>query len=174
MAKKSIVLGVCGSVAAIESPKIARELGRRDVGVYGVMSPAAGKIIHPDVLEWACEHEVVTELTGKVEHVKLLGVDGITDLLLICPATANTVSKIACGIDDTPITTMASTAIGSKKNVVIAPAMHISMYENPFVVENIERLRSRGIRVIEPKFEENKAKLASVAEVVSIVREMLG
>ena len=103
MTKKSMVLGVCGSAAAIEAPKIAREFRRRGVEVYGVMSPAAGKIIHPDVLQWACEHEVVTELTGKVEHVKLLGVDGIADLLLICPATANTISKIACGIDDTTI-----------------------------------------------------------------------
>ena len=51
--------------------------------------------------------------------------------------------------------------------------MHISMYENPFVAENIEGLKSNDIRVIEPKFEENKARLASVAEVVSVVMEML-
>ncbi|ODS37318.1 MAG: hypothetical protein A7315_04160 [Candidatus Altiarchaeales archaeon WOR_SM1_79] len=173
MTEKSIALGVCGSVAAIEAPKIAREFRRRGVEVYGVMSPAAQKIIHPDVLQWASEHGVVTELTGNVEHVKLLGVDGICDLLLICPATANTISKIACGIDDTPVTTMASTAIGSKRRVVVAPAMHASMYENPFVAENIEKLKSRGVRVIEPRFEGNKAKLAPVDEIVTEVVEML-
>ncbi|MBN2013545.1 MAG: hypothetical protein JW778_00045 [Candidatus Altiarchaeota archaeon] len=166
---KKIVLGVCGSVAAIESPKVARELVKKGFGVECVMSKAAKKIIHPDILEWASGNRVITRLTGEVEHVRLCGVDGEASLLLICPATANTISKIACGIDDTPVTTLATTAIGSGIPVTIVPAMHLSMYKNPFVSANIKRLKENGIRVMEPRIEENKAKMASVDEVVDAV-----
>lgn len=166
---KKIVLGVCGSVAAIESPKIARELVRKGFDVECVMSKAAKKIIHPDVLEWASGNRVVTKLTGDVEHVRLCGVDGEASLLLICPATANTISKIACGIDDTPITSFATTAIGSGIPVVIVPAMHLSMYQNPFVAANIKRMKDNGIRIIEPRIEENKAKMAGIDTILNAV-----
>jgi phosphopantothenoylcysteine decarboxylase/phosphopantothenate--cysteine ligase len=173
MKNKKIVLAVCGSVAAIETPKLVRELRRRKVEVDCVMSESAKKIINPNVLEWASEKEVITEITGKTEHVRLCGVGGEASLLLICPATSNTISKIACGIDDTSVTTFAATAIGSGKKVIIAPAMHYSMYKNPFVVENIKKLEKNGITIIEPRFEENKAKVATTEEIVEkVLREL--
>ena len=170
---KKIIIAVCGSVAAVEVPKIIREFKRNCVDVVCVMSTSAEKIIHKNVLEWASENDVVTELTGKVEHVTFCGACSSAELLLICPATANTISKIACGIDDTPVTTFATTAIGSGKKVVIVPAMHISMYKNPFVAENIEKLKKAGIKFIEPKFEENKAKLADAREIVKFVLNLI-
>lgn len=170
---KKIIIAICGSVAAVEAPKIIREFKRNNIDVTCVMSKAAGKIIHKNVLEWASENKVVTKLTGKVEHVRFCGIDGEADLLLVCPATSNTISKIACGIDDTPVTTFAATAIGSGKKVVVVPAMHLAMYKNPFVAENIEKLKNSGIRVIEPKFSENKAKLASSEEIVNFVLDLL-
>jgi len=94
MKNKTIVLAVCGSVAATETPKLARELRRHGLDVSCVMSEAAKKIINPNVLEWASEKEVITEITGKTEHVRLCGAGGEADLLLICPATSNTISKI--------------------------------------------------------------------------------
>ena len=139
MNNKKIIIAICGSVAATETPKIIREFKRNNICVTCVMSKAARKIIHKNVLEWASENPVIRRLTGKVEHVKFCGIDGEADLLLICPATANTISKIAHGIDDTPVTTFATTAIGSVKKVVIVPAMHLAMYKNPFVAENIEK-----------------------------------
>jgi phosphopantothenoylcysteine decarboxylase/phosphopantothenate--cysteine ligase len=173
MKTRKIVLAVCGSVAAIESPKLVRELRRRGVEVECVMSASAQKIINPNVLEWASEKDVITEITGKTEHVRLCGVDGEASLLLICPATSNTISKIACGIDDSSVTTFAATAIGSGKKVIIAPAMHYSMYKNPFVEENIKKLEKNGITIIEPRFEENKAKVATNEEIVEkILREL--
>jgi phosphopantothenoylcysteine decarboxylase / phosphopantothenate---cysteine ligase len=173
MKAKKIVLAVCGSVAAIETPKLARELRRRGVVVECVMSESAKKIINPNVLEWATERGVITEITGRTEHVRLCGVGGEADLLLICPATSNTISKIACGIDDTSVTTFAATAIGSGKKVIIAPAMHCSMYKNPFVEENIKKLEKNGITIIEPRFEENKAKVATNEEIVEkVLREL--
>lgn len=169
--RKKVVLAVCGSVAAIEAPKIARELIRNGVDVECVMTTSARRIIHPDVLQWASGKEAITELTGDAEHVKLCGINGEANILLICPATANTISKIANGIDDTPVTTFASTAIGSGIPIVIVPAMHESIYKNPFVFENIEKLKKNDVRFIGPRFGENKAKLADVD---TIVRGVLG
>lgn len=171
-AKHVIVVGVCGSVAAVEDVKLIRELKRQNFDVYIVMSENAKKIINKDALEWASGHKVIDKISGSVEHVYFCGVEGIADVLLICPSTANTISKIACGIDDTPVTTFAATALGSKKKIIIVPAMHISMYQNPFVSENVEKLKKKGIRFIENvKFEENKVKFPDIDEIVKVVKE---
>ena len=168
-----IVVGVCGSVAAVRTPELVRELVRQGFDVECAMSEWAKMIIHPNVLQWASGKPVITELTGAVEHVRLLGVGGEADLLLICPSTSNTISKIACGIDDTAITTMAATALGAGKPVVIVPAMHVSMYKNPFVKENIEKLRKAGVSIIEPRIEENKAKIAEEKEIIAEIKKKL-
>jgi len=174
MKERKIVLGVCGSVAAVETVKLVRELMRNNVSVECVMSKSAKKIINSNVLEWASEKPVITKITGMVEHVRLCGVNGEASLLLICPATSNTISKIACGIDDTTVTTFAATALGAGKKIIIAPAMHYSMYHNPFIKENIERLKKHKIKFIEPKIEENKAKLATNKDIVEFVLKELG
>ena len=172
---KRIVLGVTGSIAAVETVKLIRELIRHGAEIYPVMSYAALKIIHPNALEFASGHAPVTEITGKVEHVALCGeVRDKVDMLLIAPSTANTISKIAYGIDDTPVTTFATTAIGSKIQVMIVPAMHISMYNHPVVLENIEKLRKMGIILIEPKLEEHKAKMPDIDEIVANVIRAAG
>jgi phosphopantothenoylcysteine decarboxylase/phosphopantothenate--cysteine ligase len=157
---KTIVLGVTGSIAAVETVKLSRELIRRGAEVIAVMSDAAQKIIHPYALEFATDNRVITEITGKVEHVELLGIGGYADLFLIAPSTANTISKIAKGIDDTPVTTMATTALGSGKPVIVAPAMHESMIQNPAVNESVEKLKEMGIEFVEPIYDEHKAKFA--------------
>lgn len=157
---KCIILAVCGSIAAIESPKLARELMRHGADVVCVMSESANWIIHPYALECIIGRPTITEITGLCEHVECCGdYDGRADLLLISPATANTISKIANGIDDTTVTTFASTALGARMPIIIAPAMHDSMYKNPFVTENIEKLKKAGMMFVEPKREEGKAKL---------------
>jgi phosphopantothenoylcysteine decarboxylase/phosphopantothenate--cysteine ligase len=172
---KRIVLGVTGSIAAVETVKLIRELIRHGAEIYPVMSGAAQKIIHPYSLEFASGNAPVTEITGRVEHVGLCGeVPDKADMLLVAPSTANTISKIAYGIDDTPVTTFATTAIGSKIPVIIVPAMHISMYNHPVVLENIEKLRKIGITVIKPRIAENKAKMQGIDEIVENVIRALG
>lgn len=170
---KKIVLGVTGSIAAVDCVKLARELIRRGAEVFAVMSEAATKIIHPYSLEYATGNKVVTELTGMVEHINYLGSDGFADLYLIAPATANTISKIANGIDDTPVTTFATTALGSKKPLLIAPAMHAAMIENKAVHENIEKLKKMGVEFIEPKFAEGKAKFPEIEKICLHVERKL-
>jgi phosphopantothenoylcysteine decarboxylase/phosphopantothenate--cysteine ligase len=170
---KTVVLGVTGSIAAVESVKLARELVRHGAVVIPVMSREATRIVHPNALEFATGRTPVTELTGATEHVTLMRAGAGADLLLIAPVTANTIGKIVHGVDDTPVTTFASVALRSKP-VIIAPAMHEAMLENPFVKENVEKLRSAGVEVLESRMEEGKAKLLDVELIVEAVIRRLG
>ena len=170
LAGKRIILCITGSVAAIKSTEIARDLMRRGADVYAVMTRSSQQIIHPDMVEWATGNPVVTELTGQIEHVLYAGEHPLrADLILVAPSTANTIGKVACGIDDTPVTTTLTTGIGAGIPVIIAPAMHASMYKHSIVIENIEKLRRHGIDVLMPRFEEGKAKIPGTAEIVHAV-----
>ncbi|MAG18229.1 MAG: bifunctional phosphopantothenoylcysteine decarboxylase/phosphopantothenate--cysteine ligase CoaBC [Candidatus Diapherotrites archaeon] len=172
---KTIVLGICGSIAAIRAFDLVRVLRKKGFSVQVLMSKGAEGIITKDAMEWASGNSVITQITGKVEHVKFFGKKGKADLMIIAPATANTISKIAMAIDDTPITTFATIAIGSKKPVLIAPAMHEPMYEHPIVQKNLELLeKEKRIKIIEPLVEEEKAKLAPVEKIVLEVEKALG
>jgi len=166
LAGKEIVIGVTGSIAAVETVKLIHALRRKGATVRPVMSAAAQGIIHPDALTYASGNETITRLSGLVEHVTLCGDGGSAALLLIAPCTANTIGKIACGIDDTPVTTCATTALGSGLPVIVVPAMHHSMYRHPAVVKNIKTLKSWGVEVAEPRIEEGKAKIAGTDEIV--------
>lgn len=161
----TIVLAVTGSIAAVETIKLVHELRRRGAEVTAVMSKASCGIISPEALTYACARPVITEITGLVEHVEYCGEGGKADLLLIAPSTANTISKIACGIDDTPVTTFATTAIGRGMPIVLAPAMHESMYCHKIVRKNIETLKEIGIDIVPPRVEEGKAKIAGIEEI---------
>ncbi len=167
---RKIILCITGSVAAIKSPEIARELMRLGADVFTVMTPMAQKIVHPYMMEWSTGNPVVTELTGWIEHVTLAGEHpDSADLVLVAPSTANTIGKAAAAIDDTPVTTLLTTAIGAGIPIIIAPAMHASMYKHPFVIENIRRLQSIGVEVLMPRLEEEKAKIPGTEEIVSAV-----
>jgi phosphopantothenoylcysteine decarboxylase/phosphopantothenate--cysteine ligase len=174
LSEKRIVVGVTGSIAAVRVVDLVRDLIRRGAKVHCVMSAAARQILHPYALEYASANPVITEITGRVEHVEFCGVGGKADLLIIAPATANTIGKIACGIDDTPVTTFATTALGSGKPVMIVPAMHEAMYCHPAVIENLDTLRAMGVTVIDPKVEEGKAKIADSSLVVLEAERLLG
>ncbi|TRO45675.1 bifunctional phosphopantothenoylcysteine decarboxylase/phosphopantothenate--cysteine ligase CoaBC, partial [Candidatus Bathyarchaeota archaeon] len=171
---KKIILCITGSVAAIKSTEVARELMRRGADVYAVMTKAAQQIVHPDMVEWATGNPVVTELTGQIEHVTYAGEHrNRADLILVAPSTANTIGKVAAGIDDTPVTTTLTTGIGAGIPVIIAPAMHASMYKHPIVLQNIEKLRDIGISVLMPRMEEGKAKIPDTEEIVQAVVDRL-
>lgn len=170
---KTIVMGITGSIAATECFGTIRELIRHGATVFPVMTAEACKLVTPDSLEFASGHKPVIALTGTTEHISMVGSPRDADLFLIYPATANTISKIACGIDDTPVTSMATVAIGAGIPVAIAPAMHESMYRNPAVSANMEKLRSWGITFIGPRTDGVRAKVASRDEVVAWTFRML-
>ena len=173
---KTICMCLTGSVAVINAPIIARELMRLGADVVSVMSKAATELIKPTLMHWATGNPVITHLTGSVEHVFLAGdrpnAAGKADLILVCPATANSISKVANGIDDTPVTTMVSTAFGSSIPIVVVPAMHESMY-HPIIEKNISVLKKYGIDVLGPRISEGKAKIAKVEDIIDRVIDLL-
>ena len=162
----NIVLCVTGSVAAIEAVKLARELRRHEIKIKCFMSDDACEIIHPHVMEFATDQEVILELTGKIEHVKYAQ----ADLVIVAPATANVISKFAYKIADNPINTLLITAFGYKTPIIFVPSMHYSMYQA--ILENIHKLEEEGINFIKPKLEENKAKFPDINDIIlHILRE---
>ncbi|WP_321422684.1 bifunctional phosphopantothenoylcysteine decarboxylase/phosphopantothenate--cysteine ligase CoaBC [uncultured Methanobacterium sp.] len=156
----TIMLCVTGSVAAVETVKLARELKRKGFQVKCFMSDGACDIINPYALEFATGEQVITKLTGNIEHVKYAD----EDLILVAPATANVISKFAYKIADNPINTLLLTASGYDTPIIFVPSMHQSMYRA--VEENIQKLKKEGVVFIEPKQEENKAKFPSVDDIV--------
>ncbi|MCY4731529.1 bifunctional phosphopantothenoylcysteine decarboxylase/phosphopantothenate--cysteine ligase CoaBC [Natronomonas gomsonensis] len=170
----NVALGVSGSIAAVKTVELAHELRRQGADVRAVMTDAATGIIHPWALEFATDNPVVTEITGSVEHVELGGYDGWADVLLLAPSTANTIGKVASAVDDTPVTTTATTALGADLPVVVAPAMHAPMYDHPGVLDAIETLESWGVDFVDPRLEEGKAKIATEESIVLDVARATG
>lgn len=170
---KTIVLGITGSIAAVRCVELARELMRHGAIVHTVMTKDAQKILHPEAMKYATGNRVITEITGDVEHVGFCGIGGKASILLIAPCTANTIGKIAHGIDDTTVTTFATTAFGSGIPIMIVPAMHESMYNHPIVIENIGKLDGLGVEFINPVLDEGAAKIASTYEIVLRVEKAL-
>lgn len=170
---KKIILGVTGSIAAIMSVKLARELIRNGAEVQAVMTDSAREIIHPQSLKYATGNRVIKKITGEIEHVREVGEKNEADLLLIAPSTANTIGKIASGIDDTPVTTFATTAMSTQVPITIVPAMHESMLEQPIVSENIDYLKKNEANFVEPKLEENKAKMARIKDIIFETKKQL-
>jgi phosphopantothenoylcysteine decarboxylase/phosphopantothenate--cysteine ligase len=163
---KKIVLCITGSVAAYRAIDLARLLMRHGADVHAVMTQSTSEILlHSEMMKWATGNDVVTKLTGELEHIRLADYD-MSDLVIVYPCTANTISKAASGIDDTPVTSVLSVAIGSKIPLIIAPAMHAAMYENQFIIKNIEALKEQGILFVEPNIEEGKAKVTEPESVL--------
>jgi len=174
---KTICLCLTGSVAVISAPIVARELMRLGAEVIAVMTRAAAELISPALMHWATGNPVLTKLTGAVEHIYLAGdrpgALGTANLVLVCPATANTISKIANGIDDTPVTTVVTTAFGSGTPIVVVPAMHASMFNHVILEENIQKLKKYGIDILGPRLSEGKAKIAKVDDIIDRVIDLL-
>lgn len=156
-----IVLCVTGSVAASQSIKLAREFKRQGIDVKCFMSEAACNIIHPNSMEFATGSDVITELTGDIEHVKY----SQEDLILVAPATANTISKFAHKIADNPISTLLITAYGHDTPILFVPSMHDSMFK---AIEcNIEKIKAeKSAYFMPPVMNEGKAKFPSKDDIV--------
>jgi len=169
---KRIVLCVAGSVAAYKAIELARLLMRHGADVTCVTSNAATKLIQPDYFKWATGNEVITKLTGELEHIRLADYNK-SDLIIVYPATANTLGKLANGIDDTPISTVLTVGFGSKIPILMCLAMHDSMYENSAVKKNIQFLKNK-IEFISPQMIEGKAKAPEPEDVLEYVLKKFG
>ncbi|VVC05870.1 Flavin prenyltransferase UbiX [uncultured archaeon] len=169
---KKIVLCITGSVAAYKAIELSRLFIRHGANVTCVASKAALYLIKPSYFKWATGNEVITKLTGNLEHIKVADYRR-SDLIVVYPCTANTLGKLANGIDDTPISTVLSVGFGSKIPIVVSLAMHQAMYENPAVIKNINFLK-KEVDFIAPQFVEGKAKAAEPKKVLDFVLEKFG
>ncbi|MFB5628567.1 MAG: bifunctional phosphopantothenoylcysteine decarboxylase/phosphopantothenate--cysteine ligase CoaBC, partial [Nitrosarchaeum sp.] len=169
---KKIVLCVAGSVAAYKAIELARLLMRHGADVICVASNAVTKLVQPDYFKWATGNEVITKLTGELEHIRLADYNQ-SDLIIVYPATANTLGKLANGIDDTPISTILTVGFGSKIPILMCLAMHASMYENLAVKKNIEFLKNK-IEFLTPQMIEGKAKASEPEDVLEYVLKKFG
>lgn len=171
---KKIVLCITASVAAYKAIDLSRMLMRNGAEVYPVMSKSTkSRLLTEEIMNWATGNKTVSELTSDLEHIALANY-GKSDIVVVYPCTANTLGKFANGIEDNPVTTVLSVAFGSRIPIVIAPAMHEAMYENIIISENIKKLKSLGVSILEPSITEDKAKVISAEKVVQFVIDKIG
>jgi len=162
---KKVILGVTSSAAIYKSIDLARELMRHGADVIVIMSPEARKLVSPELFKWATGNEVVIELTGNIEHISLIYDNPENTIVIIAPATANTISKIAHGIADNALLALALSALGKNIPIIVVPAMHLSMWKAPTTQKSIQLLWDLGIDIIDPIIEREKAKYPSIQEI---------
>jgi phosphopantothenoylcysteine decarboxylase/phosphopantothenate--cysteine ligase len=166
-----IVLCITGSVAAYKAIDVARLLIKHGAEVFAVMNHGTSKIfLSSEMMKWATGNDVVTELTGSLEHISL-GDQNSTDMVIVYPCTANTLGKLANGIDDTVVTSVLTVALGSSIPIIICPAMHEAMYHNKIIQENINKLKANRVKFLEPRIEQGKAKLISASDLLHYVQD---
>jgi phosphopantothenoylcysteine decarboxylase / phosphopantothenate---cysteine ligase len=144
-----VVLGVTGCIGAYKACEVLRELQRQGVDVHVVMTTAATRFVSPMTFEALSRHPVFHDQwalgeNGEIRHISLAD---DADLLLVAPATANSLGKFAHGIADDALSTL---YLATRAPVLVAPAMNVNMFEHAAVQENLARLRARGVGVVEP------------------------
>jgi phosphopantothenoylcysteine decarboxylase / phosphopantothenate---cysteine ligase len=167
----TVVLGVTGCIGAYKACEVLRELQKRDVDVHVVMTQAATRFVAPMTFEALSRHPVFIDqwALGEQSDIRHVSLADAADLLLVAPATANILGKFARGIADDALSTLYTATTAP---VVVAPAMNVNMFGHPAVTENLEILKSRGVRVVEPGAGYlacgwlGKGRLAEVPEIV--------
>lgn len=178
---KTIVLGVTGSIAAHKAVDIASLLAKAGHSVHVVMTADAQRFITPLPFKTLSRHPVVTDLYDEEEgwkptHITLAD---SADLLLVAPATANVLAKMANGIADDALTCIAL-AIQPAAKVLVAPAMNGKMWQHPATQENVATLKRRGVQFVGPDSGmlscgyEGVGRLETVEEIVRRTSELLG
>jgi phosphopantothenoylcysteine decarboxylase/phosphopantothenate--cysteine ligase len=155
-----VTVGVSGGIAAYKAAELVRALQRQDLEVHVVMTEAAGRFVQPLTFAALTGHKVITSLwddagTAESAYDSMNGQNGIehigeaqwADALVVAPATANILAKFAHGIADDFLTTL---YLATTAPVLVAPAMNVNMWEHPATQANLETLRQRGVRVVEP------------------------
>jgi len=153
-----VTVGVSGGIAAYKAAELVRALQRQALEVHVVMTEAAGKFIQPLTFAALTGHKVITSLWddwgagsseagGQQNGIEHIGEAQWADALVVAPATANILAKFAHGIADDFLTTM---YLATPAPVLVAPAMNVNMWEHPATQANLEILRQRGVRVVEP------------------------
>ncbi|MFC1938792.1 bifunctional phosphopantothenoylcysteine decarboxylase/phosphopantothenate--cysteine ligase CoaBC [Chloroflexota bacterium] len=175
---KTIVLGITGSIAAYKAADLASKLVQAGARVNVVMTEAATRFVTPLTFRSLTSRPVVTsmwELSSEfsIEHVALADV---ADVVVIAPATANAIAKLASGIADDMLT---ATVLATRAPVIIAPAMHANMFQNPVTRDNLTKLRARGFTITGPAYgrlasgDTGPGRLAEAQQIIAAISEVL-
>ncbi len=175
LSDKNILIGICGGIAAYKTAELVRALKKESSAVRVMMTAAARQFIHPLTFETLSEEPVLTDLFGSELKPATVHIDWArwADLILICPATLNTIGKIANGIADNALTT---TLLASQSPVLFCPAMNKAMVEHPAYVKNEKRLIDMGYEIVTPAAgylacgEYGPGRLATKEEIVDSIR----
>jgi len=176
---KTIVLGITGGIAAYKAADIASKLTQAGARVEVVMTEAATKLITPLTLRNIIHRPVVTDMFEmaseySVEHVALAEA---ADVVLIAPATANTIARLAAGIADNMLGCI---VLATKAPVIISPSMNDIMYQNSVTQENLAKLKARGFTIIEPEYgrlasgKMGKGRLPETGKIIGVIERVLG
>jgi phosphopantothenoylcysteine decarboxylase/phosphopantothenate--cysteine ligase len=178
LANKTIVFGITGSIAAYKAADIASKLTQAGAKVEVVMTEAATKFIAPLTLRSITGRPVVTDMFElasefSIEHVALAKA---ADVVVIAPATANVIAKLAAGISDDELT---CTVLATKAPIIVAPAMDINMFQNPVTQENLAKLKARGFTIVGPEHgwlasgKIGMGRLADTAKIIDTISKVL-
>ena len=176
---RNIVLGITGGIAAYKAAYLASKLTQGGAVVNVVMTESAAEFISPLTFRALTHRPVVTsmfELASEfsVEHVALAEA---ADIVVIVPATANIIAKLAAGIADDMLT---CTVLATESPVVVAPAMNVNMWQNSITQENITRLRARGFTIVDPEYGRlasgkiGMGRLAETSDIIGTIQQVLG
>ena len=179
LSNKTIVLGITGSIAAYKAAEIASQLTQAGAKVNVIMTKEAIQFISPVTFRAITGRPVVTEMFDlasefSVEHVSLAKA---ADIVVIAPATANIIAKLAAGIADDML---CCTVLATKVPVLIAPAMETNMYNNPVTQDNLSKLKARDFVIIAPATgwlasgKEGPGRLADTNNIIGSIRQALG
>jgi len=179
LSSKTIILGVTGSIAAYKAAEIASKLTQVGAKVNVIMTKEAVQFISPVTFRAITGKPVVTEMFDlasefSIEHVSLAEA---ADIVVVAPATANIIAKLAAGIADDML---CCTTLATKAAVLIAPAMETNMYNNPVTQDNLSRLEARGFAIIGPASgwlasgKEGLGRLADINDIIGSNCQVLG
>jgi phosphopantothenoylcysteine decarboxylase/phosphopantothenate--cysteine ligase len=175
---KTILIGVTGSIAAYKAADLASRLMKQHAQVHVIMTENGAKFVSPITFETLTGRKCITDTFDRnypsdhpieVEHISLAKK---ADLVMVAPATANIIAKMACGIADDMLST---TLLACTCPVLVSPAMNTHMYEHPATQANLDILRARGVKIIEPASghlacgDEGKGKLPDPAFLVDCI-----
>ncbi|MBP1713115.1 MAG: phosphopantothenoylcysteine decarboxylase [Deltaproteobacteria bacterium] len=171
-------MGVTGGIAAYKAAELVRELVRAKALVYVIMTRSAQEFVTPLTFQTISGNPVSTDLFSLIEESEIghISLADRADILVIAPATANMIGKIANGIADDMLSTV---VFAARAPVLLAPAMNVHMWENAICRENIEKLRARGFHFVDPEVGElacgyeGKGRLAEIPAITEEIRSLL-
>jgi phosphopantothenoylcysteine decarboxylase/phosphopantothenate--cysteine ligase len=179
LTNKTIVLGITGGIAAYKAADIASKLTQAGATVEVLMTESATKLITPLTLRNITGRPVITDMfelasENSVEHIALAEA---ADAVVIAPATANTIAKLAAGIADNML---GCVVLATKAPVVVAPSMNDNMYQNSITQENLSKLKARGFIMVDPEYgrlasgKMGWGRLADTEKIIKMVEQVAG